>query len=316
MKGSISIVVPCYNESKNINSTYDELSKVMRAAGANFEIIFVDNGGTDGQLDIMKQLHLKYPDTVKVVSLSRNFGYQMSISSGLEHTSGDAVIIIDADLQDPPEMIHKFIKKWDEGYDVVYGIRVKRQGPFIMRIFYRIFYWIFNITADIPIPRNSGEFSIISRRVVDEIIAMPEKIRFVRGLRAWAGFKQIGIPYKRLAREKGDTKFKMFDNFVLALDGILSFSTRILSFAAVIGFFITLLSFILLIYIILGKFFTDVFVPGYAATMVTISFFSGVIIAMLGLIGASVERVFLEVKNRPKFIVQETWGLNTRMKNK
>ena len=305
----ISIVVPCYNEERNIESTFKTLSGVMEHVDYNYEIIFVDNGGTDGQLELMKKLHAKYPDTVRVVSLSRNFGYQMSLSAGLEFASGDAVIMVDADLQDPPDLIKQFVEKWKQGFDVVYGIRVKRQGSFIFRFFYKVFYWIFNITADIPIPLNSGEFSLMSRRVVDEIKAMPERIRFIRGLRAWTGFRQIGIPYKRLLRAEGKSKFSLFDNFVLALDGILSFSTRILTFMSVMGFVIVCLSILLLIYIVLGKFFTDIFVPGYAALMVTISFFSGVIIAMLGLIGASVERIFLEVKSRPKFIVQETWGI-------
>jgi dolichol-phosphate mannosyltransferase len=200
----------------------------------------------------------------------------------------------------------------EEGYDVVYGIRVKRQGSFILRFFYKMFDWGFNRTADIPIPRNSGEFTLMSRRVVNEIKAMPERIRFIRGLRAWTGFKQIGIPYTRLRRAEGSSKFSFFDNFVLALDGILSFSTRILTFASVVGFMMVLVSVLLLVYIVLGKFFSNIFVPGYAALMVTISFFSGVIIAMLGLIGASVERIFLEVKDRPKFIVRETLGTDAR----
>ena len=305
---SLSIVVPCYNERNNILTTYEALSAVMKSIEAKFEVIFVDNGGTDGQLEIMKQLYEKHPDTVKVVSLSRNFGYQMSISAGLEFATGDAVIIVDADLQDPPELIKEFVEKWNEGFDVVYGVRVKRQGSFILRSFYKMFYWVFNKTADIPIPLNSGEFALMSRRVVDEIKAMPEKIRFVRGLRAWTGFRQIGIPYKRLRRAEGKSKFSIFDNLVLALDGILSFSTRILTFVSIIGFSMTLLSVILLVYIVLGKFFSGIFVPGYAAIMVTISFFSGVIIMMLGIIGACVERIFLEVKGRPKFIVRETWG--------
>jgi len=307
----ISIVVPCYNERDNILKTYATLTDIMDSTNLDFEIVFVDNGGNDGQMEIMGQLYEKNPSKVKVVSLSRNFGYQMSISAGLEFAAGNAVVIIDADLQDPPELIREFIEKWKEGYDVVYGIRVKRQGSFVLRFFYKMFYWVFNRTADIPIPRNSGEFSLMSRRVVDEIKAMPEKIRFIRGLRAWTGFKQVGIPYTRLRRAEGRSKFSFFDNFVLALDGILSFSTRILTFASVVGFMMVLLSVLLLVYIVLGKFFTNIFVPGYAALMVTISFFSGVIIAMLGLIGASVERIFLEVKDRPKFIVRETLGTNT-----
>lgn len=307
----LSVVVPCYNERDNIEATFATLTEVLRSTQLDYEILFVDNGGSDGQLDVMKRLHEMHPATVRVISLSRNFGYQMSISAGLEYAEGKAVVIVDADRQDPPEMIRIFIEKWREGFDVVYGIRVKRQGSVFMRFFYKMFYWIFNKTADIPIPLNSGEFGLMSRRVVDEIKKMPEKVRFVRGLRAWTGFRQIGIPYTRRKRAEGRTKFRLFDNFVLALDGILSFSTRILTFMSVIGFLVTLFSVVLLIYIVGWKLLVGTFVPGYAALMVTISFFSGVIILMLGIIGACIERIFLEVKSRPKFIVRETLGIDT-----
>lgn len=306
----ISIVIPCYNEKDNVESTHAALRSVLMEVGLSYEVVFVDNGGNDGQFEVMKRLHEQYSETVKVVSLSRNFGYQMSISAGLEYAKGRAVIIMDADLQDPPDLIKVFTEKWHEGYDVVYGIRVKRQGSLFLKVFYKLFYWVFNKTADIPVPLNSGEFGLMSRRVVDEIKIMPEKVRFIRGMRAWAGFRQIGIPYTRLRRAGGTTKFRIFDNFVLALDGILSFSTRILTFVSVIGFLMTLLSVILLLYIVGWKLFVGTFVPGYAALMVTISFFSGIIIFMLGIIGACIERIFLEVKNRPKFIVRETLGIH------
>jgi len=306
----ISIVVPCYNEKNNIIKTYKALQDVLASMDHSYEVLFVDNGGTDGQWDVMKQLYRQYPESVKVLSLSRNFGYQMSISAGLEYAEGEAVIVVDADLQDPPELIKVFIEKWHEGFDVVYGIRVKREESFILTFFYKLFYWVFNKTADIPIPLNSGEFALMSRRVVDEIKTMPEKVRFIRGLRAWTGFRQIGIPYARLRRVEGSSKFRIFDNFALALDGILSYSTRILTFTSIVGCLITMLSIVLLIYIIGWKLLVGTFVPGYAALMVTISFFSGVIIMMLGIIGAFIERIFLEVKNRPKFIVSETLGIN------
>ncbi|MBI4707820.1 MAG: glycosyltransferase family 2 protein [Candidatus Omnitrophica bacterium] len=305
----VSIIVPCYNEQDNIVSTHNALSDLMKSLKYDFEIIFVDNGGTDNQLELMKELHVKDTEHVKVISLSRNFGYQMSMSAGLEYAKGDAVIIIDADLQDPPSVIKQFLNKWEEGYDVVYGIREKRKGPLLLRALYKLFYILLKITADIPIPLNSGEFSLMSRRVVNEITAMPEKIRFVRGLRAWAGFKQIGIPYTRLMRKAGKTKFNFFTTFTLALDGILSFSTRILSLLTIIGFVTSIMSILLLLFILYLKFFSDQDIPGYTAIMVTISFFSGIIVAMLGIIGAYIERVFLEVKGRPKFIVKETFGI-------
>lgn len=305
----ISIVIPCYNEAENIRSTYKTLTKEIRKYTSKYEIIFVDNGGTDKQLEIMKELYNDDTKHVKVISLSRNFGYQMSLSAGLEYSNGDAVIIIDADLQDPINLIEKFIEKWKEGYDAIYGIRVKRKGSLMLRSVYKIFYWIFKRTADIPIPLNAGEFGLMNRRVVDEIKAMPEKIRFIRGMRAWVGFKQIGIPYTRLERSKGQSKFNLFDSIVLAMDGILSFSTRILTLIAIFGFCITFFSIALFIYIFLWKFGYKGNIPGYGAIMVSISFFSGIIIFMVGVVGAFVERIFLEIKSRPKFIVKETLGL-------
>ena len=304
----ISIVVPCYNERENIESTCRELIEKMRSIHNNYEIIFVDNGGTDGQIKEMEKAHLQNPEHVKVISLSRNFGYQMSMSAGLEYVSGDAVVIIDADLQDPPSMIKDFLEKWRDGYDVVYGIREKRKAPLILKIFYKLFYKILRKTSDVDIPLYASEFGLMSKKVVDHIRNMPENIRFIRGLRAWVGFSQIGIPYSREGREKGKTKFRVFDIIVLGLDGILSFSTRLLTYILLIGLGTTIFSVILLIYILLLKFISGVQTEGYAAIMVAISFFSGIIILMLGIVGAYIERIFLEIKSRPNFIVRETLG--------
>jgi dolichol-phosphate mannosyltransferase len=232
------------------------------------------------------------------------------MSAGLEYATGEAVILIDADLQDPPTMIKDFIDKWKEGYDVVYGIRKKREGPILMRIFYKVFYKIFNKTSDVVIPLNASEFGLMNRKVVEQIKKMPEKIRFIRGLRAWVGFKQIGIPYTRERRKKGKAKFRIFDGLVLAMDGILSFSTRILTFTTLIGFFTIIISTLLLLYILIWKFTSGDSIPGYTAIIVSVSFFSGIIIFMLGISGAYIERIFLEVKSRPKFLVEETWGFN------
>lgn len=306
----ISIIIPCYNERDNIKRTYNTVKEEIKKHTSRYEVLFVDNGGSDGQLELMKELYQKDPTHIRVVSLSRNFGYQMSMSAGLEYAKGDAVILIDADLQDPVSLIGKFIEKWKEGFDVVYGVRVKRKGPVILKGMYRLFYWIFKKTSDVKMPLNASEFSLMSRRVVDEIRNMPEKIRFIRGMRAWVGFKQAGIPYTRLERSKGKSKFNLLNSVGLAMDGILSFSTRILTFVTLFGFCITLFSIVLFIYILLWKFVYGGGIPGYAAIMVSISFFSGITIFMMGLVGAFIERIFVEVKSRPKFIVQETLGIN------
>ena len=306
----LSIVVPCYNEAKNINSTFNTLVTELKSLVPSYEIIFVDNGGTDNQLEIMKKLYNQNNDVVRIVSLSRNFGYQMSISAGLEFAKGDAIIIIDADLQDPVSLFGTFIKKWEEGFDVVYGIRNKRRGSFFMKPFYYFFYKLFHWTSDIEVPVNAGEFGLISRKVADKILEMPERVRFIRGLRAWVGFKQTGVPYVRDQRSKGKSKFRFFDTYSLALDGILSFSTRILTFLTLLGFLTLSFSLLLIGYILYWRYYHGELIPGYAALMVTVSFFSGIIIMMLGIIGAYIERIFLEVKERPRFIVEETLGFN------
>jgi dolichol-phosphate mannosyltransferase len=306
----VSICVPCYNESLVLDRTHRELTEVLRKLEPElcYEIIFVDNGGTDGQLDVMRRLHASDPAHVRVVSLSRNFGYQMSMSAGLAHARGDAVVLIDADLQDPPEMILDFVKKWREGYDVVFGVRTRRQGSLFMRSMYHTFYRILNRTSDIPITPNAGEFGLMTRRVVDIINDLPERVRFIRGLRAWAGFKQFSIPYTRRIRKQGKSKFRFLDATSLAMDGIFSFSTRVMTLVAIIGFVASLASFLLMTYIIVWKLTAEQEIPGYAAIMVAISFFSGMTSFMLGVIGGIAERIFVEVKTRPRFVVMETLG--------
>jgi len=300
--------VPCYNEESNIEPTFSKLDSAASRLTKDYEIIFVDNGGTDGQLKRMKDIYQSNKTKVRIVSLSRNFGYQMSISAGLEYSDGDAIIIIDADLQDPPSMFEVFIEKWKEGYDVVYGLREKRRGSFFMRPFYYLFYKLFYWTSDITVPKNAGEFGLISRNVADKISEMPETVRFIRGMRAWVGFKQIGIPYTRESRSRGKSKFRFFETYSLAMDGLLSFSTRMLTFLTLLGFITIIFSIALISYILYWRYESGEIIPGYAALMVTVSFFSGIIIMMIGISGAYIERIFLEVKRRPKFLVAETMG--------
>ena len=307
----ISIVVPCYNESENIESTYKELiSTLNKRPEFDYEIIFVDNGGTDNQFEIMKSLYKTDKEHIKIISLSRNFGYQMSMTAGLKYVKGDASILIDADLQDPTSLIIDFIDSWEkEGFDVVYGERIKRKGPFFLRVFYKLFYLLFDFTSDVSMPLNASEFGLMDKKVVKQINMMPENIRFIRGLRSWVGYKQKGIEYIREERKRGVSKFKFFDSFVLAMDGILSFSSRILTFVTLFGIGIILFSIFLIAYIFIWKFYSNQSIPGYAAIMVSISFFSGVIIFMLGLAGAMIERIFLEIKSRPQFIIKEKIGM-------
>tara|TARA_B100000579_G_C22843396_1_gene862921 strand:+ start:2581 stop:3534 length:954 start_codon:yes stop_codon:yes gene_type:complete len=307
----LSVVLPCLNESENINSTYETISVILKDLGINYEIIFVDNGGTDDQLDLMKILYSKDPDHVKIISLSRNFGYQMSLSAGLEYSNGDAVILIDADLQDPPSMIKDFLDEWSKGYQVVYGVRKKRiGGHWFQRFFYKIFYRVFNITSDVHIPHDAGEFGLMDRKVINHIKSMPERVRFIRGLRAWVGYKSKGIEYTRLDREKGSSFATSLNWAPFALDGILSFTTKILSYAFLFSMVIFMLALAFIFYTIWWYFeYKDGLMAGISSLLVLTAFFNGIIIFMLGLVGAFVERIFLEVKERPRFIVQETIGL-------
>ena len=306
----LSIVIPCYNESENIENSFQTLKKITAKITPNYEIIFVDNGGTDNQLELMKKIYQKNKNHVKIISLSRNFGYQISMTAGIENAKGDAIILIDADLQDPAEMINDFVKKWKEGYDVVYGIRKKRQGTFINRILYKLFYKILAFTSDIFIPRDAGEFGLISKKIAEKINQMPENIRFIRGLRAWVGFKQCGIPYERGNRKKGKSNFNFFFKLYFSLRWYFIFFNQ--SFIVFLNCWSICFIFIYNTYnlrftckVCLFNFNTWL----YASIIIVISFFSGFNIVTLGLMGAVLERILIEVKDRPKYLIRESFGL-------
>mgnify|MGYP001799325806 FL=1 len=308
----LSIVIPIYNEAAILHKLYDRLTAASPSWKEDYEIILVDDGSYDASLGIMKAFAEKDPH-FKIVKLSRNFGHQAAISAGLKVTRGEAVVIMDGDLQDPPEQLPIFLEKWREGFDVVYAIRTKRKEGFFKKLAYKVFYRLLAWISDIDIPLDSGDFCVMDRRVVEVMLQeMPEQNRFVRGLRAFAGFNQVGVAYEREERAGGEAKYTFRKLLNLALDGLFDFSTFPLKLAIYIGLFVSFTSFLVGIFFIFHRIFnfkilgyspTDT--PGLATLAVGIFFLSGVILIFLGVIGEYIGRMYLEVKRRPFFIIEE-----------
>jgi dolichol-phosphate mannosyltransferase len=311
----ISVVIPCYNEQDVLSELFRRMTDAAESWGLNWEIICVDDGSSDKTWDLLSDQHAKDPRW-SVISFSRNFGHQTAVSAGIFHATGDAVIVIDADLQDPPEEIHRFIDKWQDGYDIVYAIRKRRKEGIFKKISYWIFYRILSKMIDFELPLDSGDFCIMDRRIVDILNSMPERNRFVRGLRAWSGFKQIGLVYERQGRAAGLSKYDFKKLRRLALDGIVSFSTVPLSVVAHIGLWITVLSSLGIILHVSQFIFEDFFtsigwgpVPGVPTIVISVLFLGGVQLTVLGVIGQYLGRIYDEVKQRPRWIIKQSLGL-------
>ncbi len=313
----ISVVIPCYNEEEVLPELFRQMKEAAESWGCDWEIICVDDGSNDKTLELLSDQHEKDPRW-SVLSFSRNFGHQTAVSAGIFHATGYAVIVIDADLQDPPEEMHRFIEKWQEGYDIVYAVRQKRKEGILKKISYWMFYRMLSKMIDFKLPLDSGDFCIMDRKVVDILNSMPERTRFVRGLRAWSGFKQTGLVYERHARAAGDTKYNFKKLRRLALDGIISFSTAPLALAAHIGLWISTLSFLGIIVLVLHYIFADFFKsiglglePGFSIH-VTILFLGGVQLIFLGIIGQYLGRIYDEVKHRPRWIIKQSLGIKSK----
>jgi glycosyltransferase involved in cell wall biosynthesis len=314
----ISIIIPCYNEEDVLGTLRDRLTAACELWNHEWEVIAVDDGSSDRTWEILREIGIKDPRW-KALSFSRNFGHQAAVSAGLLHADGNAVFVIDADLQDPPEELHRFIAKWEEGYDVVYGVRRKRKEGFAKRFCYWAFYRLMARVVQFEIPLDSGDFCLMSRRMVDTLNAMPERNRFVRGLRAWAGFRQAAIPYERHCRAAGQPKYDFRKLLKLALDGMISFSGIPLKLAAQFGFVVSLLSLIGILFTLAQRIFRPFFesvglapVPGFATIVVAILFMGGVQLVFLGVIGEYLYRIYEEVKQRPGWIVKEGIGIEPR----
>jgi polyisoprenyl-phosphate glycosyltransferase len=279
----------------------------MEAAEPQFEIVFVDDGSRDGSLDILRGLAARDARVV-VVELARNFGHQVAISAGLDYARGDAVIVMDADLQDPPEVLPQFIAKWREGHDVVYAIRAQRKEGALKQLAYKAFYRVLQRIASIQIPLDSGDFCIMDRKVVDLLVGMPERNRFVRGIRSWIGLDQVGLGYERQARYAGRAKYTFSRLIYLALDGLISFSFIPLRAISLVGLAVSALSIFLAIGYAIQKITAGLTPPGFATTVVAIFFLAGVQLITIGVIGEYVGRIFEEVKRRPLYVVRRVTG--------
>jgi glycosyltransferase involved in cell wall biosynthesis len=300
-----SIVVPLYNEELVLNETYNRLTEVLEKIKGRYEIIFINDGSRDKTEDIAKSIASK-DFRVKLINFSRNFGHQNAITAGMDHASGEAIIVIDADLQDPPELIYQMIEKYHEGYDVVYAVRSKRKGETLFKkLSAKIFYRFLNGIVDIDIPVDTGDYRLISRSVCDVLTRMRERNRFVRGMVSWIGFKQIGIPFVREERFAGETKYTLSKMIKFSLDGIVSFSTKPLKFTVHVGFAMAAISFLYACYLIINKLFFSNVVEGWTSMVVILLFIGGIQMIALGIIGEYVARIYDESKDRPLYISKE-----------
>lgn len=307
----LSVIVPMFNEAANLGPLFERLIPAVEELRVPYEIICVDDGSRDDTVARLVALRSRHP-AIKIVSLSRNFGKEIALTAGLKHASGRAAVPIDADLQHPPEMIAKLLEKWREGYEVVYAVRESRDTEsFSRRLSARGFYWIFARLSDVPIPRDAGDFRLLDRRVIDVINSMPERSRFMKGIFAWVGFRQVGVPYTVEPRRQGSSGWSVRRLFHFAVDGLTSFSNFPLIAWGYVGAIIAGISLVAGGYFVLRTLLFGVDVPGYASLMVAVLFFGGVQLITLGIIGSYIGRIFQEVKRRPLYVVRETHGFAT-----
>jgi glycosyltransferase involved in cell wall biosynthesis len=303
----ISIIAPCYNEDESVEGFAQAVLECVKGGGFEVEILFVDDGSLDDTR--AKLFELSRRDAkIRVLALTRNFGKEAALTAGLDHARGDAVIVMDVDLQDPPELIAEFVKKWREGYDVVYAKRDNREADTLAKRFTAEgFYRLFNSLSEIKIPEDAGDYRLMDRRVVETMKTLSERSRFMKGLFAWAGYRAAAVPYVRPARAAGATKFNFWRLWNFALDGIVSFSTAPLRVWSYVGLFIAAISFIYASWIILLTLVSGNDVPGYASLLTFVLFFGGVQMFSTGVLGEYIARLFVEAKHRPIYVVDEIY---------
>ncbi|QWG58880.1 glycosyltransferase [Bacillus mycoides] len=306
MEKLISVVVPMYFEEEVAQECYNRLKSVMLQNNINYEFVFVNDGSTDRTMEILSEISANDYRT-KVVNFARNFGHQIAVTAGIAAAKGDAIVIIDADLQDPPEVIPELIAKWEEGYEVVYAKRKQRKGETWFKLLTaKYFYKALNYMSDIDIPKDTGDFRIIDRKVADVFNQMTERNRFIRGMMSWVGFRQTYVEYERDERFAGETKYPLKKMIKFASDGIIAFSTKPLRIVMSLGLLSVLISIIVLLYTITVKIIGNDTQTGWASIMVAITFFSGIQLLGLGIVGQYIARIYDESKNRPIYIVKET----------
>ncbi len=306
----LSLLVPVFNEEEAIPHFMDSLCRVMAKLGMSWEVLFVNDGSNDSTLDTLRALQRRHGE-VCVIDFSRNFGQEAALTAGLDFSRGRAVIPMDVDLQDPPEVIGEMVEKWREGYEVVFAIRSRRDSDshlksFSARLFYRFYNWM----SQVQIPQDAGDFRLLDRRVVEAICSLPERNRFMKGLFVWPGFRQAVVSYERQPRSHGITKFSYWRLWNFAIEGMTSFSTLPLRVWSYVGGLVALISFLYAIFLIGRTLIYGIDVPGYASLMVVVLFLGGLQLLTLGIIGEYLGRTYEEVKGRPIYVVRETYGLD------
>lgn len=302
----ISIIVPVYNEEEAIKIFYDKITEVSAKMEADFEYIFVNDGSKDKTLDLLQEM-AQENEKVKIISLARNFGHQAAVTAGIRYVTGDAIVIIDADLQDPPELLPEMIALWEEGNEVIYGQRKSRKGESAFKLLTaKMFYTTLNALSDVEIPKDTGDFRLVDRKVIDVINSLPEHNKFLRGLFSWVGFKQKAYYYERQERQAGKTKYPFRKMWKLASDGIISFSTKPLKIVGGLGILTIILSIGILIYSLASYAFNlNNLTPGWTSIMVAITLFSGVQLLSIWIISEYIARIYDEARNRPEYIIDK-----------
>jgi dolichol-phosphate mannosyltransferase len=298
----LSVVVPLFDEQENIGELHRRLKAVLAGLSCDHEVIFVDDGSRDGTPWLLDDLHARDPDLV-VLHLSRNFGHQAALSAGIDQTRGRAVIVMDGDLQDPPELVPQFVQLWRGGHDVVYAIRRNRKEGWFRRLGYFLFYRLARAIGDLDIPLDSGDFCLMDRKVVEALKALPERRRFVRGLRTFVGFRQVGLVYERAAREAGAPKYTFRALLGLAIDGLVSFSSYPLRVVTYLGLAIAGMAALLMIWVFADAFSQQTAPRGWASILVVMLFMGSVQLICLGIIGEYIRLIFQETKRRPTYII-------------
>jgi polyisoprenyl-phosphate glycosyltransferase len=309
---SLSVVVPCANEQEVILETHRRLTEALGRISIAYEIVYVDDGSIDSTPDFLRDIQ-RSDKRVRVIRLARTFGHQVAVTAGLDYCAGDAVVIIDADLQDPPEVIAELVAQWQSGHEVVYGVRTIREGETAFKVWTaKLFYRFLAGMSETKIPLDTGDFRLMDRKVVDAILAMPERDRFLRGMVSWVGFSQVAVPYRRAPREAGQSKYPVGRMIRFAADGIVSFSTTPLRIATCLGLFVSALALVGILLTAYSRLFGRNWVQGWASILVAVLFLGGVQLVCMGIIGEYVGRIYAESKHRPLYIVRERLGFPNR----